>query len=355
MTRLLLVLVAALVAAPAALADGIAPFATQGGPGVLAPDGSSRYVALAAGAGTTIVRTDAKGGGVLGSTTIPGAWGIPIATYAGTGEGISADGKTLVVADVVHSWPHVRSSFAFLDPHTLQVRKRIALHGDFAFDALSPNANRLYLIQHTSSSDTTRYVVRAVDATTMRLLPGRIADRTQGGWVMSGYPLNRVTSSDGRWVYTLYGNTRNVPFVHALDTVRGVAHCVGLPLHGGDQTNLVIGLRDHDRTLAVHWLSGRRWLTVDMRTWRLSPDRAANFPWWTLAFLALVPLAALSLRLRRDRASRADEVLSHAAGAGRRSPGDRRDDRHGRDGRPTRAERRGQVDDARHGARAAAP
>jgi hypothetical protein len=353
MTRFLLVLVAALCAAPVALADGIAPFATQGGPGVLAPDGASRYVALAAGAGTTIVRTDTHGG-VLASTTIPGAWGVPVATYAGTGEGIARDGKTLVLADIVHSWPHVRSSFALLDPRTLRTRKRIALHGDFAFDALSPNAGRLYLIQHTSSSDTTRYVVRAVDTTTMRLLPGRIADRTQRGWVMSGYPLNRVTSSDGRWVYTLYGNTRNVPFVHVLDTVRGVAHCVGLPIGLGDQTNLVVGLRNHDRTVVVHWLSGRRWLTVDTRTWRLSPDRGAGFPWWTLAFLALLPAAALSLRLRRDRASGSDEVVQDAAGTGGRRPWHRRVDRHGGDGGAARAERRGQVDDARHGARAPA-
>jgi hypothetical protein len=310
MTRILLVLVAALVAAPAALADGIAPFATQGGPGALAPDDSSRYVALAAGAATTIVRTDAHDGGVLGSTTIPGAWGIPIATYASTGEGVSADGKTLVLADVVHSWPHVRSSFAFLDPKTLRTRERITLRGDFAYDALSPDASRLYLIQHTSSSDTTRYVVRAVDTSTMRLLPGRIADRTQRGWVMEGYPLNRVASEDGRWIYTLYGNTRNVPFVHALDTVNGVAHCVGLPLRAGDQTNLVIALRDGGRTLAVHWRSGRPWMAVDTRTWRLAEDSRGGFPWWSLWFLALLPLPLVLVLARRRRHPQAELALS---------------------------------------------
>jgi hypothetical protein len=301
MTRIVLVLAAALVAAPAVLADGIAPFATQGGPGVLAPDGGSRYVALAAGRGTRIVRVDAHGGAVLRSITLKGAWGIPVATYASRGEGVSADGRTLVVADVVHSWPHLKSSFLFLDPATLAVRRRLALRGDFAFDALSPDASRLYLIQHVDANDTTRYVVRAVDTTTMTLLARRIADRTQRGWVMEGYPLNRVTSRDGRWVYTLYGNTRNVPFVHALDTVRGVAHCVGLPLRGGDQTNLVVGLRDHDRTLVVHWLGGRRWLAVDTRTWRLSPDRGGGFPWWAWTALAAVAATILLGYGRRTR------------------------------------------------------
>ena len=49
---------------------------------------------------------------------------------------------------------------------------------------------------------------------------------------MDGYPLTRVTSADGRWVYTLYqnGGVGGYPFVHALDTVRGVAHCIGVPL-----------------------------------------------------------------------------------------------------------------------------
>jgi hypothetical protein len=304
MTRLLLVLVAALCVAPAALADGIAPFATQGGPGALAPDGSARFVALAAGTGTRIERVDAHGGGVLRTMFVQGAWGIPVATYSNKGEGVSPDGSTLVVADVVHTWPHSRSSFMFIDPQTLRVRHRITLRGDFAFDALSPDASRLYLIQHVSSADTTRYVVRAVDTPTMRLLPHRIADRTQRNWVMVGYPLNRVTSKDGRYVYTLYGNPKNVPFIHALDTVRGVAHCIGLPLRSGDQSNLVLALRNGDRTLAVRWLSGRPWYTVDTRSWRLARDHGVGFPWWTLAFLALLlpPLAVVRRRyhLARD-------------------------------------------------------
>ena len=178
MTRYLVLLVASLALAPAALADGIAPFATQGGPGVLAPDGS-RIVALADGAATKIVH------GTV-SAVVAGAWGIPVATYGGDAEGLSHDGRTLVLGDLVHSWPHVRSSFLFLDPRTLHVRAVVHLRGDFAFDALSPDARRLYLIQHVDEADTTRYVVRAVDVRTLRLLPGRVADRTQERWGREG-------------------------------------------------------------------------------------------------------------------------------------------------------------------------
>ena len=302
MTRLLLVLLAALCAAPAALADGIAPFATQGGPGVVTPDGSARFVALTAGTGTTVAKIDSDGA-VVNSTAIPGAFGVAVPTYAGGGEGLSADGKTLVLADVVRSWPHVHSSFVVLDPKSLRLRNRITLRGDFAFDALSPDGSRLYVIQHTNSADTTRYVVRAIDVSSMRLLPGRIADRTQKSWIMQGYPLRRVTSPDGRWVYTLYGNQANVPFVHALDTQRGIAHCIGLPLRGGDQSNLVLALHDGGGQLAVRWLSGRPWLNVDVRTWRLSPAHPRRSAWWIVA-----PLLALALLLAaavgRSRAAR---------------------------------------------------
>jgi hypothetical protein len=341
MTRFLFVLVAVLCAAPAALADGIAPFATQGGPGVATPDGSAHYVALSAGASTTVVKIDDTGG-VVTSAHIRGVWGVPVATYGSDAEGLSYDGKTLVLGDVVHSWPHVRSSFALLDPRTLRVRRTIVLHGDFAFDALSPDAARLYLIQHTDEADTTRYVVRAVDTQSGRLLPGRVADRTQKSWVMEGYPLARTISSDGRYVYTLYGNAKNVPFVHALDTVKGVAHCVGLPA-AGDVTRWTMQL--HSASLTVGpW-------RVSTTTWRLSQSHA-GFPWWTLWFLGLLPL---TLIWQRDRAARACEVVRNAAWPRRRGARDRRDDRERRDGRPAWAERRGQVDDARHGARPAAP
>src|SRR5439155_1061114 len=62
-----------------------------------------------------------------------------------------------------------------------------------------------------------------------RLLPGRVADKAQKSWVMQGFAAARATSPDGRWVYTLYANPGGYRFVHGLDTVRGVAHCFGLP------------------------------------------------------------------------------------------------------------------------------
>jgi hypothetical protein len=106
-------------------------------------------------------------------------------------------------------------------------------------------------------------------------------------------------------VYTLYQNPGGFPFVHALDTVRGVAHCIGLPWRGNQNGfyNMRVSLRNGDRTLAVHWLSGRRWLVVNTHSWRIAPDER-GFPWLWIA-VAIVGSAAVVaeglLLLRRGR------------------------------------------------------
>jgi len=301
----------ALAVAPAAAGDGPMPYASQGGFGVLAPlgrDGPTRFVALgtASRTSTMLALVQTKDSMVRGYTTLRGDWGVPVVTYDQDGTGLSADGRTLVLEDVVTGYPHTRSSFLVLDTKTLRVLRTIELKGDFAFDALSPRARRLYLIQHVDVSDSAKYVVRSYDLARGRLLPGRIADRTQKGWVMKGYPMSRATSAGGRWVYTLYQSSGGFPFVHALDTVRGVAHCIGLPWRGNQNGfyNMRLTLRNGDRTLAAHWLSGRPWLSIDTASWRISRDHRAGFPWAMAAALgsaagAFGVLAVLLVRRRR--------------------------------------------------------
>ena len=103
----------------------------------------------------------------------------------------------------------------------MRVREQFTLKGNYSFDALSPDASKLYLIQRVDANNYSRYIVRAYDLSTHTLLPGRIADRTQKSWVMQGDAMTRTTSPDGRWVYTLYMNPGGTPFIHALDTVQG--------------------------------------------------------------------------------------------------------------------------------------
>jgi len=140
---------------------------------------------------------------------------------------------------------------------------------------------------------------------------------------MQGYPISRTTSTDGRFVYTLYQNPGGYPFVHALDTKRGVAHCVGLPWKGAQNAvyNMRLSLRANDRVLAVHWLSGRPWLTVDTNTWRIAQDRRAGFPWLGSGAGAGTVVAvggAFLLRSRRRRGEELEQELAELLGLSQR-------------------------------------
>jgi hypothetical protein len=289
--RLTVCFVVALAAAPAALAAGPSPGVTQAGLGVVAPGGGMRYVTIWSKRQTTVEAIRARDGRVVRFTTLRGRFGVPAVTFNGHLGGVSSDGSTLVLGDTwtgTGTYPlKRRSAFAVLSTKPLRLRATVMLKGDFTFDALSPDGSTLYLIQHVSLENLTRYVVRAYDLERQRLLPGRIADRTQHDWVMQGAPVARETSADGRWVYTLYQNPGGYPFVHALDAVNGTAHCIGLPWTGKQDAlwKLRMSLRDGGRTLSLHWRSGRPYLAVAVGSWRIShpSQKGAGFPWWILA------------------------------------------------------------------------
>jgi hypothetical protein len=291
------------VSAPAAAGDGPGPYTMQGGEGVLSPDGSLRYLALAVGGGewTSLQSIRTADGRGRAQADLSGAWGVSTMFGDGRWTSLSPDGRTLVLAQTIGN-TNGQSSFLVYDPRTAKFRQSIVLEGNYTFDALSPEGRRLYLIQHVSVMNGSRYVVRAYDLRKERLLPGRIADRTQKGWVMQGYPVTRTTSSDGRMVYTLYDNPGGYAFVHALDTVRGVAHCVGLPLTSRDPI-YDIALAVHGKSLAVRGHTRRLRYEIDTTTWRLSSAHDA-FPWLWVALGCAVPLAGagtLLVLLRRRR------------------------------------------------------
>ena len=308
MRRLLLCLVAALVAiisVPSALADGGPLTVVSGGSGVVG--GTTRYVPVddPVSGDTELLAISTRDGTELNQLGLVGEWGFPY-TPAGA-EGLSHDGKTLVLADSQSGFTSP-STFLIVNPRTMQLVRTIALRGYFSFDALSPNGSRMYLIQyaHGDSQDLTHYIVRGYDLRTNRLLRGRIADRSEHEEAMAGSPVTRTTSADGRWVYTLYQKPSGEQFIHALDTVGSAAYCIDLPRNRGLYG--VLSLRNHDRTLAVYRPSGRPRLDVAVGSWRISYPHG-SFPWaWLVAGigggLALLAAGALLLWRRRGRNSR---------------------------------------------------
>jgi len=204
----------------------VVPAASAAGPWLGVAHGSGAWSAAPHGNSTVVTHGRQ-------SVSLAGNWGFPLVTLREDVGGLSADGRTLVLAqgNVAHPAGALarKSSFAVLGTSPLRVREIVTLKGDFGFDALSPDGGTLYLIQHVSQQSLFKYRVRAYDLDANRLLPQAIADKRQLGWNMDGFPVARATTADGRWVYTFYSNGDNYPFVHALDAESRTAVCVGIP------------------------------------------------------------------------------------------------------------------------------
>jgi hypothetical protein len=259
---LLLTALVALAAVPSAFSAYPGTYAQQDS-SLLAVDGSARYAVSKSGADTRLQAIGTKDGSILRTTTISGAFGIPTLIPSGTGLGMFRDGSSFVLQSFANE---KSTSFALINTRDLSVRQSVSLPGSFAFDAVSPDGTRLYLIQHTSA-DFQHYVVRAYDLGAATLLPGRIADKTQKSWVMQGWPASRVESAGGRWVYTLYSNPGGFPFVHALDTVKGVAHCVGFAWTGSQDPLASYRLRVRGNKLLVLRNNLTVYRAIDRTTW----------------------------------------------------------------------------------------
>ena len=190
--------------------------------------------------------------------TLQGVLGFPVPTFEGVGEGLSHDGRTLVVAS--------RSRYVVLDARSLAVRRDVRLRGKFSYDALSPTGRTLFLIQYLPGR-VSHYYVRAYDVRAGRLLPQIVFDaREKDEGPMSGYPVTRASGPSGRWVYTLYVRPNGARFVHALDSVDRRAYCVDLPGKGNNSWRAKLELKPG--RLAV--VAGtKRLALIDTKTLRL--------------------------------------------------------------------------------------
>lgn len=237
-------------AVPSALAKGLEMGARNG---VTVGGSPYRYVAISPHTMpklTVVERIDRRDGRIERWWQLGGEYKVPAVAYDGTGGGLSADGRTLVLSHFAIGNPPVyppkTTRLAILDTDLRPQQHRrvgqrysrpaisyVDLRGHFAFDAISPDGSTIYLIHYfpkaSGPSYITDYEVRAYDVDSDRLLPEPIVDPDEPEERMEGLPLARATSPDGRWAYTLYDGNGKEPFVHALDTVAGAAVCVDLP------------------------------------------------------------------------------------------------------------------------------
>jgi hypothetical protein len=297
---LVLVTVAALLAVASARADGLPVLGVDvSSSGVATADGA-RYVTMASGGRTVVARVAEAGGRLLVWRSLPGTFTIPAVAYDGSAGGLSADGKTLALIEPRQSFPRAQTRFLILG-RGLAVRRQVTLRGDFSFDAVSPDGAWLYLIHYTSAQDPTRYLVQRYDLRNGRLSAAPVVDPSQPGEKMRGNPLTRATSADGRWAYTLYDGGGATPFVHALDTVAGSAHCIDLDALSAktDLSKVRLAVAGGGR-LELRGIPHEA-LNVDLRTFRVTAAHGRALGPWSIAVAVLLAVAILLALVRRRR------------------------------------------------------
>jgi hypothetical protein len=332
----LLALLSAAAVVPSAAAKGLEMGARNG---VTVAGSPYRYVTVTTHATpelTVVARIDRRDGRVDRWWQLGGDYDVPAIDYNGTGGGLSADGRTLVLGSFAFdgpAYPPKTTRLAVLDTdlrpqrHLRAGQRRpasvfssIALRGHYAFDAISPDGSTIYLIHHfpnlTGPSYITHYEVRAYDLDSDRLLPEPIVDPDEPEERMEGLPLYRATSPDGRWAYTLYDGDGKEPFLRALDTVAGQAVCVDLPqlteLPRSFYYLLQLQMRESGRQLVVLQRRpgpkpARTLLSVDTRSFavhRPAPVATASGgigprPVVALGAVALLLVAGVGWRQRR--------------------------------------------------------
>jgi hypothetical protein len=185
------------------------------------------HVAAFPGLRTTVVRYRVATGAPADSFQIPGRYTVAAVSPTGRWVALARRAKErteILVADVVARAP----------AHVLSLR------GDFEVETVSADGTRLFLIQHLHQRGAPRYVVRLYDLRRERLQaePLRAESKSRLRF-MTGYAWGGVGSPDGRWLLTLYLDTkRTAAFVHALDLEHSQPACIDLPSGRGELKTL---------------------------------------------------------------------------------------------------------------------
>jgi hypothetical protein len=310
----ILIVLAALLAPASAGADGL-PLPVDGADdaSVAQLDGPYRYAAVSNGGKTTVLKIVSDGGRIISSRTLGGEFSVPLVAYNGTASGLSAEGGRLALIEPRPSFPRKTTDLLILDTATLKPLQAIHLEGDFSFDAISPNGGRLFLV-HYRNRNPLDYEVRAYDVAHERLLPNPIVDPDEPEEQMAGFPLDRTTSPDGRWAYTLYSGGEET-FIHALDTQGSTAQCIDLP-DGSVRDMYQAGLnKDPESGTITVVEQGRPKAVVDTRTFEVSEpapaapaepapstdDGGTSWIAWAAAGGGLLLIAGLAAALWRRR------------------------------------------------------
>lgn len=130
--------------------------------------------------------------------------------------GASQDGREAVLARTQHR----STTFAVVSPNKQRIVK---LGGnEWSFDAL--NRGNLFLIRYLKKG----YEIRLLHVASGVLEQAALKD-PKGSSTIWGSPWSRLSSADGRYLFTLYLASDGSSMVHVLDTRNATARCIDLP------------------------------------------------------------------------------------------------------------------------------
>jgi hypothetical protein len=183
--------------------------------GLASADGRMFVSAARAKSGTTVARYALPSGRLLGATRVP--WRVVL-------QAVSADGRRVVLGGA-----GARRSTRLVVLDRYRVARTVTLRGAYESETVSPDGTKLFLVHWL----TNRYELKLYDFAERRLLATPTLEPDGSLEKMVGQAWTGVATRNGRWLLTLYVKGDGTAFVHALDLVRGVGHCLDVPGHAG--------------------------------------------------------------------------------------------------------------------------
>ena len=169
-----------------------------------------------------------------------------------------------------------RRSTTFAIVPRVGVERRIVLGGStWSFDAL--RGSKLFLIRTLANG----YQVRLYDLATDRLVPTPLKSPGESATIQ-GVPMQRASSPDGRFLFTLYVAGNGGAMIHQLDLAGGVARCIDLPGSGdfGSAVTWAIVPDPDGRTLWAVGAGYGRVVALDVATHRIRDSYAFQRANW---------------------------------------------------------------------------
>ena len=174
--------------------------------------------------------------------------------------GLSQDGQRAVLQGFDKATK--RTTFLVVSP---DAQKTITLSTlNWGFDALS--GNNLYLLRYFRSG----YEIRRYDLAAGTLLAKPLKDPRASSKIW-GAPWSRVSSRDGRYLFTLYLGSNGGAMVHRLDLRTSTARCIDLPGTGdfNSATTYAMELTHDGKTLWAVSPGYGRVAAIDVRSGRV--------------------------------------------------------------------------------------